>query len=131
MNKLPSSCKFILQFLKYNEILSAQELHERMRLSSSKAPSLSTTYRSLEILLKEKQVQSVEFRDGEKRFELVKIGEHHHHLICEKCGTIVHMEECSIIHWKNRISEEHGFILKQHVMEMFGLCNLCTIVTDQ
>lgn len=131
MNKLPSSCKFILQFLKYNEILSAQELHERMRLSSSKAPSLSTTYRSLEILLKEKQVQSVEFRDGEKRFELVKTGEHHHHLICEKCGVIVHLEECSIIQWKNRITEEHGFILKQHVMEMFGLCNICTAGTGQ
>lgn len=131
MKKLPSSCKFILQFLKYNEIFSTQEIHERMRLSAQNAPSLSTTYRSLEILLREKLVQSVDFRDGERRFELVKMGEHHHHLICAKCGTNIHFEECLITIWKDRIAREHGFLITKHVMEIFGLCQLCKIESEQ
>lgn len=111
--------------MKYNEIFSTQELHARMHESTSNAPSLSTTYRSLEILLKEKLVQSVDLRDGERRYEFVRLGEHHHHLICRECNTNIHLEECSVEQFKDRIESEHGFLIRQHVMEIFGKCQVC------
>lgn len=124
MPALPRSCKKILEILKFNELCSAQEIHARMRQVDPKAPGLSTTYRSLELLFRYGHLQAMDL-DGERHYELVKPGEHHHHLICEVCGVRIHMDECGIEKMHDRIAAIHGFQIEQHVLEIFGKCMDC------
>lgn len=130
MSKLPKSCRKILEIMNYLELCSAQEIHARMRSTDSKAPGLSTTYRSLEILLRAKYLQAIDLGDGERRYELIRPGEHHHHLICSTCGSSTHMDECAIDQLQNRIEDAYGFRIKQHVLEIFGKCKECLLRGD-
>lgn len=111
--------------MNYNELCSTQQIHARMRALDPRAPGLSTTYRSLEILLRDGYLQAVDVGDGERRYELVKPGEHHHHLICKSCNASIHMEECVIMEMNDKIASLYGFHVKQHVLEIFGKCATC------
>ena len=50
-------------------------------------------YRSMELFMKMKIVQAVDIGDGKRRYELVDPLNHHHHLICNKCGSIEDINE--------------------------------------
>lgn len=68
-----------------------------MRADDTKCPGLTTVYRSLESLVSQGLlVQEVVLGDGERRYEMVHPGEHHHHLVCEKCRKSVHLDECLV-----------------------------------
>jgi len=79
----------------------------------------------MEILVKEGFVQSVDLGDGEKLYELVDPGEHHHHLVCNHCGTQIHMDECAIEDLREYLIETYGFHVTVHRLEMFGACEVC------
>lgn len=52
---------------------------------------------------------------------------HHHHITCLKCGkSQSFLENVSLENNLHNISEEHGFTLKNHLIELQGLCNNCT-----
>ncbi len=123
--KLPRSCRIILKMMNHHELLTAQAIYSRMRSANPKAPGLSTTYRSLEILVREGHVQVIDLGDGEKLYEVVNQGEHHHHLICNVCGTSVHMDECAIEDFRNILVDNYGFQVAVHRMEIFGTCEQC------
>lgn len=128
MHTLSKSCRKILEIMKPYELYSAQEIHTCMRVADPKAPGLSTTYRSLEILLRYKYLQVIVLGDGERRYELISPGEHHHHLICEMCGRSVHLPECAIDNIRDRIASSYGFKIKEHVLEIFGKCGDCLAI---
>lgn len=126
MTKLSRNSKKVLALLELvHELCSAQDIHNKMRMSDSKAPGLSTVYRSLESLVKAGLVQVVDLGDGERRYELIKPGEHHHHLICESCKSSVHLDECLIDDFEDNISDTYGFKIKNHILEIFGTCKDC------
>lgn len=51
---------------------------------------------------------------------------HHHHLTCLNCGRIVSYDEPDELdNLINRIASEHGFLPKEHSMEISGLCPQC------
>ncbi len=97
-----------------------------MRNEDDKAPGLTTVYRSLESLVSEGLVQAVDLGDGERRYELVKPGEHHHHLVCESCRQSVHLDQCLIEELEEGIRSKYGFQVKGHILEIFGTCKECT-----
>lgn len=125
MSKLPRSCRKILEAMNFNELYSAQQIHARMCATGVRAPGLSTTYRSLEILVREKCLQVIDFGDGERQYEKIRLGEHHHHLICRTCGTSIHMDDCLIENLDAKMAETYGFRVKQHILEIFGKCKAC------
>lgn len=75
-------------------------------------------------------IQAVDLGDGEKRYESVEPGEHHHHLICTNCRTSIHLDECSVETFSKRVEERHGFMVKSHMLEIFGICAECTAVAN-
>lgn len=126
MTKLSRNSQRVLALLEQvHELCSAQDIHTQMRTSDSKAPGLSTVYRSLESLVKAGLVQVVDLGDGERRYELIKPGEHHHHLICESCKSSVHLDECLIDDFEDSIRDTYGFKIKNHILEIFGTCKQC------
>ena len=49
--------------------------------------NLVSVYRNLELLSKIDIIRVLDFGDGKKRYELIDEGRHHHHLICNHCGS--------------------------------------------
>ncbi|MBX9689708.1 MAG: transcriptional repressor [Candidatus Obscuribacterales bacterium] len=123
---LTKGAKVVLDALeKTHELTSAQEIHGQLRLEGENAPGLTTVYRALDSLVAKGYVQSVDLGDGEKRYEVVAPGEHHHHLVCEKCGQSNHLDQCLIEELEGNIRSKYGFIIKSHVLEIFGVCSNC------
>ena len=125
--RLTKGAKKVLQTLnEVHTLATAQEIHSRMRLEDEEAPGLTTVYRALESLVGQGLVQSVELGDGEKRYELIEPGEHHHHLICSNCKESVHLDQCLIEDLDSLIKSKHGFNVSSHILEIFGTCKKCS-----
>ena len=86
---------------------------------------IASVYRTIKILCDLQVIQKITFGDGKKRFELKNIGNPHHHLVCEKCGSIediiLDMGEKLI----EKIFEQSQFKINSHIIEFFGLCPTC------
>ncbi|HEY9785281.1 MAG TPA: transcriptional repressor [Candidatus Obscuribacterales bacterium] len=124
--RLTKGCKKVLEILERTDTLSsAQDIHSALRNEEQNPPGLTTVYRSLESLVGLGLVQSVDLGDGERRFELVKPGEHHHHLVCDKCRSSVHLDQCLVAELEEAIKSKYGFEVRGHILEIFGLCAHC------
>jgi len=124
--RLTKGAKKVLEILgKSHELTSAQDIHSRLRTDDERAPGLTTVYRSLESLVGQGLVQAVDLGDGERRYEVVKPGEHHHHLICEKCNSSVHLDQCVVHDLVDAIKSKYGFTTRAHILEIFGTCSKC------
>jgi Fur family transcriptional regulator, ferric uptake regulator len=124
--KLTKGCKRVLEVLEHaHDLTSAQDIHNSMRSSGDEIPGLTTVYRSLESLVSLGLVQAVDLGDGERRYELVSPGEHHHHLVCEKCQTSIHLDQCVLQDLEKSIRDIYGFDPQSHILEIFGTCKTC------
>jgi Fur family ferric uptake transcriptional regulator len=125
--RLTKGCKKVLEYLeRSHDLTSAQDIHGLMRTEDNGAPGLTTVYRSLESLVGMGLVQAVDLGDGERRYELIHPGEHHHHLVCEICRKSVHLDECLVEQFEDSIRNSHGFQIRSHVLEIFGVCKDCS-----
>jgi Fur family ferric uptake transcriptional regulator len=126
VQKLTKGCRSVLEVLQRSENLtSAQDIFSIMRQEEPSAPGLTTVYRSLESLVSLGLVQSVDVGDGEKRYEVVTPGEHHHHLICQSCNSSIHLDQCVLEDLERSIKTKYGFVVSSHVLEVFGTCRNC------
>jgi Fur family ferric uptake transcriptional regulator len=86
-------------------------------------PDQATVYRIIDSLTGEQILQEVDFGDGKKRYEIA--GDHHHHLVCEKCGHIDAIKDCLPEGFEEKVRTTHRFNITHHNLEFFGLCNRC------
>jgi Fur family ferric uptake transcriptional regulator len=83
---------------------------------------LVTVYRTLDLLCEIGAVRRLDLGDG-SRYELA--ADHHHHLICEECGTVAEFEECPID--VSRLpTPSDGFEVSSHSVEVYGRCAGCS-----
>jgi Fur family zinc uptake transcriptional regulator/Fur family ferric uptake transcriptional regulator len=87
-----------------------------------------TLYRSLETLFDAELVRKVDLRHGHADYELVR-GDHHHHIICVKCGDIENIAWCPDDRLKQEVlkSAKRFQTLRDHSLEFFGTCKKCSI----
>ena len=97
----------------------------------SKYPNmgLATIYRTLDILSELGIILKFDFGDGKNRYELAEGfggSQHHHHLICSQCHSVqdIHFED-HLSREEERIMNETGFQIQNHVLEFFGICKEC------
>ena len=103
--------------------ISAQTLHSELRLAGS-AIGLATVYRALTDLATEGEADSLQ-AEGESLYRACTPGQHHHHLICRKCGLAVEIEADAVEQWAQKVASEHGFSEATHVVDVFGVCASC------
>lgn len=84
---------------------------------------LASVYRALQVFVSNNIVQEVNFNDGKKRYEIVD--EHHHHAICNNCGTIEDIALSNEDGFIKKISHQSKFQIINHSLEFFGLCTKC------
>ena len=85
---------------------------------------LATVYRTLEILAKLGLICELH-AGGSCRSYTTGAPEHHHHLICSKCGEVVDFTGHDLSPLEKRLSRETGFEIEDHLLEFIGQCQNC------
>jgi Fur family ferric uptake transcriptional regulator len=102
---------------------SAQEIYHLMHRGGATI-GLTTVYRSLQSLVEENEVDVLHRSDGEAMYRLC--GEnHHHHLVCTKCGRTIEIEGGPMEKWAKSVGAAHEFRDVSHTVELFGTCSRC------
>lgn len=101
----------------------AAEQHQSMEEIRGRCPGvgLVTVYRALELLSDLGLVRRLDLGDG-PRYELAE--DHHHHLICEGCGSVSEFEQCPLDLQRLTLGSD-GFEVRSHSVEVYGRCAVC------
>ncbi|MGI5270115.1 Fur family transcriptional regulator [Nonomuraea sp. CA-218870] len=105
---------------------SAQDVYAEMRQTGAKI-GLTTVYRALQALADHGQVDVLRNDDGESVYRACATGEHHHHLVCRRCGHTVEVAGPDVERWAETVGAEHGFTEVTHTVEVFGTCSSCSV----
>lgn len=105
--------------------ITAQEIDERLR-ASGRAVGRASVYRILEMLTDLRLVQRIDVGQGVARYEPNQPGgEHHHHLVCDHCGTIAPFEDPTLEQAIERVSGRLQFDVGDHDVVLHGCCRDC------
>jgi len=107
-----------------HEHVEADELLVRLRAKHKKI-SRATIYRTLELLADSGVVGKLRIGEAGYRYERLRAGDHHDHLICRECGRVVEFYEPRIEQLQDEVCERYGFILLDHNHQMRGICRSC------
>lgn len=92
----------------------------------------SSTYRNLVVLEEVRVVHRIVTSDDHARYELTEeiTGQHHHHLICERCGVIIDVTldptvEVALERALAAGAVANGFRGVHHRVDLLGVCASC------
>lgn len=105
--------------------LSPEDIYEKVK---HKYPEigLTTVYRTLQLFEELGLMYKMNFNDGCSRYELKKnTNDHHHHLICLKCGKILEVELDLLENLELEIEDKVEFEIISHSVKFFGYCEDC------
>ncbi len=111
----------VLGALEGQEALTALDVHQRLRRGA--APGLATVYRTLSALAQAGEVDTFQ-RDAEQSFRLCRPG-HHHHLVCERCGSVEEVPGAEVERWVARVARRRAFTVTGHTADVYGRCRSC------
>jgi len=104
--------------------VSAEEIYQDIR---RRYPGLniSTVYRTLDLLKGTGLVTETDMGDGRVRFHSMG-HEHHHHLVCSKCGKVIDLDEETLSPLTSVLSDKYGFHADLKHLAIFGRCKGCS-----
>lgn len=91
----------------------------------------SSAYRSLSVMVEAGVVRRLVHVSDHAHFELAEhLTGHHHHLICEGCGTVVDVTlpdevEAAMDVTFDAVAEASGFTSSHHAVDIYGTCATC------
>jgi Fe2+ or Zn2+ uptake regulation protein len=107
---------------------------------------LVTVYRTLEILSSLGLVRRLHLEDGCHTYAIsaaamqhadldlasraVDMHPHSHHIICQRCNRAVEFAGCDIEAVVTSVEAQTGFRVREHWLEMFGVCPECQAEAD-
>ena len=116
---------YILKVLYFSKKhLTAEDISNEIKTIYNVSIGIATVYRAMKFFHDMKLVNQLDIGDGILRYEL-NLSDHHDHLICTSCGTIIEFTDDLIELNQIKIASKNNFILKEHVMTIYGLCERC------
>jgi Fur family transcriptional regulator, ferric uptake regulator len=103
---------------------SAQELHAELQAQGENI-ALTTVYNQVRTLVVAGELDALRGDDGETRYRRCASADHHHHLVCHRCGTAIEVEGPEVERWATATGTEHGFVDVTHTVEIIGTCPDC------
>lgn len=91
----------------------------------------SSAYRTLSVMVDAGVVRRLVHVGDHAHFELAEdLTEHHHHLICEQCGTVADVTlpdevEAAMDHTFQAVAGAAGFTPAHHAVDIYGTCGDC------
>jgi Fur family ferric uptake transcriptional regulator len=105
--------------------LTAAELDDALR-ASGRSVGRATVYRVLEQLREARLVQRLDVGQGSARYEPIRHGaDHHHHLVCERCGNVVPFADPALERAIDRVARVVDFEVADHDVVLRGACGAC------
>jgi len=103
--------------------ISAEEIHAQV---ATKYPqvNISTVYRTLELLKRLGLIYEINLGEGRIRYHSEGKG-HHHHLVCQKCGAVIDIDESTLARLKDVLLHRYNFSAQLRHVAIFGLCEHC------
>jgi len=111
--------------LEMNGHFGAEDLFIRMK-NEGKKVSRATVYNTLELLF-ELGVVSRHKVGNVFVYERAFGREHHDHLICVNCGSIIEFQSEEIEKIQDEICKKYRFKPIRHTHQIFGLCAKCAV----
>jgi Fur family peroxide stress response transcriptional regulator len=117
----PQRIAIVGYLLKTEDHPSAEHIHKTIQ---KKYPmvSLSTVYKTLDLLKEKKLVNEIEVK-GETRFDAHT--DEHINLVCMNCGKIDDVDEDSLKEIQSRAAKKSKYLVIKSSFEMFGYCTSC------
>ena len=108
-----------------DQFRTASQIHDDLRHQGENI-GLTTVYRTLTVLAESGEVDVLRNATGEAMYRRCESANHHHHLVCRRCGATVEIEGPAVESWAQRVADQHGFSDLSHTAEIFGVCRDCT-----
>ena len=103
--------------------LDADEIYRRAREKETRL-SLSTVYRTLQMLKRLGLVEELHFVEEHHHYE-VKPSVEHHHLVCLGCGRVIEFYYPLSRYLRKNIPEAKDFDITETEIRMTGYCAKC------
>jgi len=104
--------------------ISAEEIYAQI-MAKYPQVNISTIYRTLELLKRLGLVTETDLGGGRVRYHSAEKG-HHHHLVCEKCGTIIDIDESTLARLQDVLFHRYNFSARLSHLAIFGRCADCS-----
>src|SRR5829696_3182481 len=107
-------------------VLTAREIAERLRVEEGRDIGVATVYRSLDLLEGLGLLHRLDTGEGPSLFEPADpTGDHHHHLICNRCGRVSAFEDPALERSMRRMTKRLAFRVEGHDVALRGACVTC------
>jgi len=105
--------------------VTAREVSDLLRERGS-GVGLASIYRALELLERLGLIKRFDVGEGVARYEAAHpSGEHHHHVVCDSCGTVEPFEDEALEKAINHLSDKVSFEVAAHDVTLHGECPAC------
>lgn len=113
-------------FLKTRKPITVEWVLRKMQDRYKNKLHKVTVYRELDFFCEQGFLQTVDFGDRKKRYELAH-REHHHHFVCKKCNLVEDVVLDGHLEKEIRTMQKtKHFIITSHTLEFFGVCAQCS-----
>jgi Fur family transcriptional regulator, ferric uptake regulator len=105
---------------------SVVEIEDALR-ASERPVARASIYRILDELERLRLVQKVQVGQDMARYEPIRTGDgHHHHLVCDGCGTVMPFTDAGLEDAIRRLSRRVPMRVAEHEVVLHGACRACT-----
>jgi Fur family ferric uptake transcriptional regulator len=109
--------------------VSAQQVADELQRSGHRV-GLASVYRALDLLHSEGLVQRVDLGHGGYQYEpVLPGGEHHHHVVCDRCGEVTAFEDVSLERAIERMGRKLRRAVRAHDVVLHAECRRCAART--
>lgn len=120
----PQRRNVIKAIIDTHEHLTPAAIHEKVRRKNP-GIGLVTIYRTLEMLAGLGLICETHAGGSCRSYLMRRPSEHHHHLICSDCGTVIDFTECDLGGLERKLAKETSFKINGHLLEFLGQCRSC------
>ena len=113
--------KLLFEKMKSFHIFSARDISE----SFPKIPRASI-FRTIKLFCEIWVLRRVSLESGVEQYEIDSHENHHEHMKCETCGTVLSFESDFICKLLKKVAKNHNFSLREHSINLFGNCENCS-----
>jgi Fur family transcriptional regulator, ferric uptake regulator len=104
--------------------LTAQEIFDDLR-SGGRDAGIASIYRALELLTRMGLVRRVELAEAAAYEPALPGGEHHHHVVCDRCGKVSPFEDAELERAIDRLAARLEYDIGRHDVVLRGACEDC------
>lgn len=104
--------------------VSAEEIYAKL-IEQKISVSLSTIYRTLEVMVSKELAIKLIINDESKALYELNRKIHKHYLVCLDCKKILSVMCCPLEEYEERLAVDTGFLIEGHKLNIYGYCPEC------